>query len=362
MNFFDEITKGLPAHSSDEEDNARKENLKRVGKIRCRSKPLQPARKKHKPELRTDNDQKEALRAKPDKTQPLSALVALDPKLCVETKQKLAASAGAAKENPLKEVTLQKLIEAHTKLLGNVHIAQQMFGSQQVDVKSAVEELMKGTATLAAVPWWYESALLGEAGTFEMHKEMGGAKRTFVPCRNGAAECIGKRDWGYVFRSWMSMPEFQAFIDKAETPPQRPCIICHRVVVEDLVCSVNSSSKTIKIDPETALLQQYTNLMECPGGYKKEYMQLYPADDGIYCGVVGPLVAYQKHHLAEFQDKDQINCETRQPARMLSQEKIIWSPQLGLSTPQLGETSSDFQSGAAFSSPRRPPLLLTHSM
>jgi hypothetical protein len=342
--------------SSGEEETARQEQFSRLSARKPRKRPLQPAHKKRKLEPRPDTKQLNL----PDTVEPLSALVALDPKLCVNAKQQSASAAAADRENPLQAVTLQQLMDAHAALLGSVHIAQPMWQAEPVDVKTAVTGLQDGTRSLSFVHADVESVLLGEAGTFEMLGKMQGAKRTFPPCIGGKDQCVMSRDWGFVGRSWMTDEEFVRFMSRGEPlPPQRPCILCCRAIVEDIVCSVDSSDGTVKIDPATALLQQYANYKECPGGYKSEYMQLHPADDGAYRGVFGPMVAYQKSFLFAATDDSQINCDgTKQPARMIRQDIMVWRGQDAPVVPEIGESARDFQSGADSS---RPPLLLTHS-
>ena len=127
--------------------------------------------------------------------------------------------------------------------------------------------------------------------------------------------------------------------------------MCHRIAVEDVVATINSEEGHVTLDPTKVLVQQYTNLRECPGGYKSEFTALHPMVDGLYCGVFGPLVIFQAEHLAEYYDHDQINVETGKPAWMLSQEKIVWKP----AQPQRACRASG-NPGGIFR-PERPQLL-----
>lgn len=350
--FFQECTANLPEPSSGEEDNARAKSQRHVVRT-VRRKPSQAMHKRQKIGPR-ESDATAEFKVPTDKIEPLAALVANDPKICIATKQQLAAaSAGANGEQPLQPApTLEKLLEAKMQLLGDVDIAQQVF-EQPIDKKMAVRGLRNGTATLHAVPCGVESALLGEAGTFRI-ADLQGASRTFPACRNGAAKCQMNKYYGHIGRSWMTLEEFEAFCKRNETPPQRICIICHRVVVEDLVCTINSEEGGVCIDEQTALVQQYCNLIECPGGYQQQYARLHPADDGIYRGVFGPVVVFQQCHLLPFEDDRQINEATGKPAWMLRQDKIVWQSVQQQVLPELGESARDFQSGAV-----PPPQLLT---
>lgn len=357
--IFDDCVEGAPVVSCGEEERTIGERTRRQSAYKKRQPPL---RKKFKPNPRPEHKKEEQVKF-PDKILSISDLVAQDRKMCIETKQEAARQAQQP-EDPECCVTLEQLMEAHNKLLGNVHIAHQLFDQQQLDMKGAITALKNGTATLQTIPAGLETCLLGEAGTFEIHNSLApgglaGAQRTFPACSNGN-ECVFKRDWnpkGAPGRSWMCEPEYMEFLRTGQLPPRRICILCHRFAVEDAACAVSSSDGAVKIEPEETLLQQYVNLMECPGGYRAECMQLHPADDGIYRGLFGPLVSYQKQHLAPYLDNQQINVETKQPALMLNQDKILWKPIQSNALPELGESSRDFQSGAA----QPPVLLLTHS-
>lgn len=326
--------------SGDEADEARKRKKKPPFRQKAK-KPLAPVFAADGKTILVQPRQPGASAVLPKQILPFADIVSAAPHICLDPGKPDAKCKGSSsssskeskyREDPLTDPEFHPLFVEMLKSLPQPDIAVQIHG-RKLNQKEVIEGLANGSIELSTVSCYTESVLLGEAGSFRLRR-CGGALRTFPPCINGEAACFQAKHYNKrVGRSWMTDEELERFTKEDHTPPQRICIICHRMIIGGIFSSMLAEGERITIDEKTTLLQQFCNKKECDGGYKEQFLMFSPAGRKIR-GLWGPFVMFQPKYLLETVDEDGFWC--------LDQQALCWKPVQAL-LPEIGETNQDFQ-------------------
>jgi hypothetical protein len=152
----------------------------------------------------------------------------------------------------------------------------------------------------------YEMSIMAEAGTFIINQSTG-ETRTYPSCAYGA-DCVTNQfaiedplGVGKFISMCLMYPEEMDALRKSGTRPVsiKPCILCCRKRTEDYILymraavmssesaqaaatAADANAASYKYDIDRRQVHQlYRNLMDCAGGYYREYMLIPHADECI---------------------------------------------------------------------------------
>lgn len=186
----------------------------------------------------------------------------------------------------------------------------------------------------------HESELLKEGGRF---KHIGGRVYDFPLCLNGK-DCVGmtspfpNKPRGFIFMCFMYQEAYERFLATDEAPPRCACVACIRTAHADFI-TFNRALRN-QPDCDTAFEathdtdvahQLFANLVDGPGGYRRERMLQTQAGDPM----IEPIARMQCSYTS-------VEVDVYDPKRLvLNQTALLWHPNPVLQ-PRLGESTSDF--------------------
>ncbi len=178
------------------------------------------------------------------------------------------------------------------------------------------DALRRGQVHIPVMPSQLESELLCEAGRWEHSRN---CTYDFPACARGD-KCVCTTEYQamgapkpFVCTAMMYPREWKDFLESF-TPPQviRPCIMCLRFTLADYITFLRqqrmytdtpdtTQGSSLDCNPvyqESAryrapsVFQLYYNLVDCPGGYHKEYILKPQAGENIIQPIVRPCVSF----------------------------------------------------------------------
>lgn len=223
------------------------------------------------------------------------------------------------------------------------------------------QELLQDTLTLQVMTSDLESQLLAESGRWKMPSN--GKIYDFPPCPNDQkCRCMLSRvvdqPRGFVGTALMYDFEYSIFL-KTNTPPRarRPCIMCCRFILMDYLLLVRSlkakASEAILSEEEeakepdmplqlpeeekTQVYQLFQNLVDKPGGYRREFLLFPEPNEPLVEPIVTPnrsfLVCRPMPGTAVKEGK---GCRLR-----MDQDSIVWKAD-SVTVPRVGENLQRF--------------------
>lgn len=214
--------------------------------------------------------------------------------------------------------------------------------------------LRKGVIDLPIMSEMLESDLLAEAGTYTVGDLAG--VYDFPPCFNGS-NCIGcSPDMvnhmkgltrPIILTQVMFLSEYTDFLQRnvnASRIPNRPCILCVRYTMADLITLMraNRSTSTAETAPyvdsnfqyeSTQVLQLYRNIPNQPDGYAKEFM-LYPEPGEA---IIEPIVML---------NRSKLECKLDPNGRRFIDQSALAYQSSKMPKPRVGENLESFSKGA----------------
>lgn len=197
-----------------------------------------------------------------------------------------------------------------------------------------------GRARLAILTADHESKLMVSSGTHS-HPTVRGRSLSFPACTSGN-KCVtvtharylpGSPQEGFVGTCLMFPNELDHFYQTGQPPlERRPCIMCCRYAVHRFISALSIVSPTRWKRDKSFIPQCYTNLVDCPGGYKNQFVMLPSADRPV---LVGPVA---KSYLMYMRAQKRPGSEQW----IVDQSALIWYPP-GQEEPMLGEIVTSFR-------------------
>jgi len=208
------------------------------------------------------------------------------------------------------------------------------------------DEMRRGIHSLPIYTAQHEGYMLLEARTVHLNHGL----CIQLPACDYGPRCVGRTEMqnvvgmpqgGFTLMRAMSADEWDALCTRGVLPVQRPgsfypCVLCHRYYVTKFAIQrqhIQTLSYRLNVDPESQIVQYWSNAVDQEGGYRKPFVY-HPHSDTV---MVEPLMRFNTNLLQAVRGTP-LNPDLWHVKQV---DAVHWTPPQ-LPTPTPGETMAHF--------------------